>query len=261
MSQIVFVHWNCAEAEARAERLRDAGHVVACHCDPKANPRVLLASPPDAFVIDLARLPSQGRELGGFLRRAPATRHVPLVFVEGDPAKTESVRALLPDAFFTAWACAPADVARAVAAPPLEPVVPGAMAAYAGAPLTKKLGIKPSSALLLIGAPTGFERTLASLPSSVHVTRSAPATADVVLWFATDLEDLDSRYERVAACVHEGGRLWILWRKRPAAGLTQRKVQAAGLSRGWVDYKISSIDDAWSGLCFARRKPTGKERT
>jgi len=38
------------------------------------------------------------------------------------------------------------------------------------------------------------------------------------------------------------------------AGLTQPAVRAFGLAAGWVDFKISSIDDTWSGLCFARRQ-------
>jgi len=30
-------------------------------------------------------------------------------------------------------------------------------------------------------------------------------------------------------------------------------VRAFGLDAGFVDYKIGSIDETWSGLCFARR--------
>ncbi|MCX6099430.1 MAG: hypothetical protein NTX69_05390 [Candidatus Bipolaricaulota bacterium] len=262
MSRIVLVHWNAAEAEERAERLRRAGHDVACHTDAKANPRVLLAIPPDAFLIDLARLPSQGRELGGFLRRAASTRAVPLVFVAGDPTKTEAVRSLLPDAAYTTWDRALADLPAAIAAAPARPSIPGAMDAYAGVPLAKKLGMRPSSTLLLLGAPSDFERTLGPLPASVRITRATSQPSDVVLFFAQSHDLLEAGFDGAATHVQDGGRLWILWRKRQARGatqgLTQAGVRAFGLARGWVDYKVSAIDETWSGLCFARRK-AGRE--
>jgi hypothetical protein len=31
-------------------------------------------------------------------------------------------------------------------------------------------------------------------------------------------------------------------------------VRTAGLAAGWVDYKVCSVDDTWSGLAFKRRK-------
>ena len=63
----MFVHWNADEVEKRAGRLRQASYEVSCHSDPRANPRSLNDDPPDAFVIDLARIPSQGHEIGGWL--------------------------------------------------------------------------------------------------------------------------------------------------------------------------------------------------
>ena len=262
MSRLVLVHWNAPEAEARAETLCAAGHSVRSHSDSRANPRVLAADPPDAFVIDLARLPSQGREIGGFLRRLPATRHVPLIFVEGDPAKTERVRALLPDATFTTWERVADDLAHALTRQPAELVVPGAMDAYAGVPLARKLGVKASSTVLLLGAPRGFEETLGALPDSARVMRAGSQPADIVLFFVRSPDGLASGFDRAATRVKSGGRLWILWPKRTGranVGPTQNTVRALGLAREWVDYKVSAIDETWSGLCFARRE-TGRAR-
>ena len=64
--------------------------------------RRLADQPPAAIVIDLSRLPLAGRDVGVVLRRAKRTRHIPLVFAGGTPDKVERVRALLPDASFTA---------------------------------------------------------------------------------------------------------------------------------------------------------------
>jgi hypothetical protein len=49
-----------------------------------ADLRALAADPPSAVVIDLSRGPSHGRDAALAIREARATRHVPLVFVDGD---------------------------------------------------------------------------------------------------------------------------------------------------------------------------------
>jgi hypothetical protein len=51
--------------------------------------------------------------------------------------------------------------------------------------------------------------------------------------------------------------LWFAWPKKASGlttDLTQQVVRDAGLAHDWVDYKICSIDQTWSGLLFARRK-------
>ena len=54
-------------------------------------------------MIDLGRLPSHGKEVAVAIRQYVATRSVPIVFIEGDPEKTDKVRSALPDATFTSW--------------------------------------------------------------------------------------------------------------------------------------------------------------
>jgi hypothetical protein len=51
--------------------------------------------------------------------------------------------------------------------------------------------------------------------------------------------------------------LWMIWPKKSsklASDLTQQIIRETGLSHGLVDYKICSLDDTWTGLCFAKRK-------
>ena len=65
MSRILLIHWNAAEAEERARRIEQAGHEVESLSEwSPAALRAIKADPPAAFVIDLGRLPSQGREVG-----------------------------------------------------------------------------------------------------------------------------------------------------------------------------------------------------
>ena len=143
------------------------------------------------------------------------------------------------------------------------PVVPDIMAGYSGVPLIKKLGIKPGTVLALLGAPPRFDKTLGKLPDDVRVKRQARGTADVIILFVRSLADLKRRFPASAKALVTGGRLWIAWPKKASGvttDLTQNVVRAYGLASGMVDYKISAIDETWSGLCFTQRRPGGRRR-
>ena len=97
----MLIHWNAAEAEERAARLRRSGHEAEFFAaQGGAALRAISEDPPDAFVIDLGRLPSHGSAVATMLRQQKATRRVPILFVGGEPGKVARVRALLPDAVF-----------------------------------------------------------------------------------------------------------------------------------------------------------------
>ena len=257
MHRIRLIHWNAAEAEERARRLLSEGHeVVWKPLEGPAGLRELREDPPDAVVIDLSRIPSQGRDVGATIRRYKDTRHVPLVFVEGDPEKVERVKELLPDATYTTWDRIGTALREAIRRPPKEPVAPDAMAGYSGTPLPKKLGIIADITLVLTGAPEGFESTLGSLPDGVKILRRSSPKADLTIWFVKRRRDLERRIADMARNVGKRG-LWIAWPKRAsgvASDLTQADVRRIGLASGLVDYKVAAIDETWSGLRFTRRK-------
>ena len=83
-ARVRLIHWNREEGKRKAEVLQAAGFEVSF--DDAGGPellRRLREAPPSAVVIDLTRLPSQGREVGVALRYAKSTRRLPLVFVGG----------------------------------------------------------------------------------------------------------------------------------------------------------------------------------
>jgi hypothetical protein len=256
--RLVLIHWNREEGPARAESLRQAGFAVEWLAPGgMAGMRELLASPPQAILIDLSRLPSQSQAVALELRRRKSTRGVPMVILGGLPEKIERLRALLPDAVYTDWSRAPAAIREAIEQSPSKPVTPGPMAAYSGVPLAQKLGICSARVLGLAGAPEGFAEKLGALPEGAQVRARGPA--DRLLLFVTSLQDLERRFEAAARRVKPGGGLWIVWPKRSAqvkSDLTQTVVRRFGLDAGWVDYKICAVDETWSGLLFARRGST-----
>jgi len=259
MARVRLIHWNTEEAAARAARVRAAGHVV--DAGPLTGPgslREITNRPPDAIVIDLDRLPSHGRDVGLAFRTAKATRHVPLVFVEGEPDKVAKIRSLLPDAVFTTWDRMRGALKTALARPPAAPVVPASnLAGYSGTPLPKKLGIKPGKTVALVGAPPDFAKKLGRLPAGARLQRGASGARDLTIWFTASRKNLDGNLARLAREIGDTP-MWIAWPKQASgvtSDLTQQRVRDAGLVAGLVDYKVCAIDATWSGLLFRRRRP------
>jgi CheY-like chemotaxis protein len=257
MRRIVLIHWKPAEAEKYVETLRSGGMAVEVVAPKDGRAvRALAARTPDAFLIDLSRLPSQGQAVGIELRKTADTRRVPLVFVGGEEAKVERVFRVLPDAAFLSWEELPHSLDAAIRSIPAKPATPNTMAGYSGTPLPKKLGIKPSSTVAILSAPYGFEAKLGPLPEGARVHRQA-RTADRVLFFVDSLATLQRRFGAASRIVRDGGGLWIIWPKKASGvktDVTETAVREYGLAAGWVDYKICAVDETWSGLQFARRR-------
>lgn len=262
MTTLNLVHWNAAEAAERAAQLRAAGYTVTTGTFDGAGLRALRADPPAAFVIDLSRLPSHGRSVAFVLRQTRATRHVPLVFADGAAEKVAAVRALFPDAVFTAWTRIRTDLKRALAAPPIDPVVPRSRSGPSGVPLPRKLGLKPGAVVGLIDAPDEFERTLGPLPDGVRLRRGPRTRCDLVVWFARSRAALARRAAGAARLAGDGG-LWVAWPKKAsglATDLSDAVVREVLLGVGLVDFKVCAIDATWSGLRFGRRRPPAARR-
>src|SRR5580704_11802169 len=101
MSRVLVIHWDPVEAGSLCDRVRRDGFEASSYpCRGAEGFRSISENPPDAIVIDLMRMPSYGRTMGALLRERKSTRMIPLVFIAGDPEKTERVRELLPDATF-----------------------------------------------------------------------------------------------------------------------------------------------------------------
>lgn len=258
MSWIKLVHWNEAEAAQRHRLLEAAGFTV--NCDPLAGLDFLKAwreDPPAAVVIDLSRIPSRGREIGMAIRHSKATRFIPLVFLGGDPQKVKRIQELLPDAVYSDWDAIPGSLKEAIAHPPPAPAAPKSLFdAYAGQTLPKKLGIRPGMAVLLVRAPQNFTQLLGELPENVIVNEGEQLPGELILWFMRSLQELERDFT-VISQRRDFRFVWIAWPKKTSGvqtDLNQQLVRETGLRSGLVDFKICSIDQTWSGLCFTRRK-------
>jgi hypothetical protein len=121
---------------------------------------------------------------------------------------------------------------------------------YSGTPLPRKLGVRPDSRVLVLGAPDGFD------PGVPFHRRAGREPYDLVLLFCPDRATLVRRFETAAARHTTTGTIWVCWPKRSSGVMTdldENLVRDVGLANGRVDVKVAAIDGTWSGLKFVIR--------
>jgi CheY-like chemotaxis protein len=256
--KIILIHWKPKEAQEKIELLKKNGYEVIF--EPFKGPATLRSwreKPPDAFLIDLTRSPSMGRDVAVALRQYKDIRGVPLVFAGGAPEKVEKIKTLLPDAFYCEWDCIIPALKKAIENPPDNPVKPeSALAGYAGTPLPKKLGIKEHSVVSCLNAPDDFAQILGDLPDKVLLRYNKKGISGLLIWFVRSLDELEKEIGHLVPGIQKEG-VWIAWAKKGSSmftGVTQAEVRRIGLAAGLVDYKICAINDTWSAMKFAKRK-------
>lgn len=130
------------------------------------------------------------------------------------------------------------------------------MPAYSSTPLAQKLGFKDRTRYLLIGAPPGFDRELAPLPSTAVAVAPRAAESDLIIFFAASLKPLAAHLPTLIKKLPPAGALWIAWPKLAsgvATDLRDSVVRDTLLATGLVDIKVCSVNDTYSGLKFVRR--------
>ncbi len=249
------IHWNEDEGLERREQLEALGFDASFDFgDGVTSLRLIRSSPPDAVVIDLSRIPSHGREVAHTLRSAKATRHLPIVFVDGEPEKVKKTKQLLPDATYTTWGRIKTALPKAISRPIANPVIPDHR--VWGTTLVTKLGVKPGFKVALLASPKGFADTLNPLPAKVTFTARPDAHVDLFLCFAKAERELHAHLLALKG-IADRQTLWLIWPKKASgvkSDLDGNVVRTTGLAAGWVDYKVCSVDDTWSGLAFKRRQ-------
>lgn len=249
MPRIVLLHWKQEEV---GDYLQGFSVDLYVPAQGEAMKGLKAFGVPDAFVISLDRLPSHGRDIGWHLHQRKATRQVPLLYVDGDPAKVAKIRELLPEAVYTTWN----DVAEAVRAALANPVaaMPRAKSPVIGiAPLHSKLGLKEGMHIALIGAPAPFETLVPSLPGGIVIHEMpSPSDVEMTLWFVRSEEEFFEDVPAIAPLLGKKPRLWVFYRK--GKGVTWMGMLEAAGEQGLAQFKVMRLDDVWAGVAFGRAR-------
>ena len=105
MARVFYVHWHKEEAADTVKELREAGHTVNVHWDVTQGAgndawNKIRATPPEALVISLAKLPSHGRRIASVTVETKKLRDVPVIFVDGEKDKIAVAKQQFPEAKF-----------------------------------------------------------------------------------------------------------------------------------------------------------------
>jgi len=131
-------------------------------------------------------------------------------------------------------------------------------AGYSGAPLVRKLGMKPGDRIFAINAPKEYPRWLDALPSGTTFVSKPPKTgAEFVHLFVTSIAELEKQLPRARAAMRPDGSLWVSWYKKSAkipTDVTEDEIRNCALKTDLVDVKVCAVTDVWSGLKLVIRK-------
>lgn len=254
MARIRLFHWKAEEARPLLQALAAAGHSVD-YRETVASARMLRGDPPDVYLIDLSRMPSHGREVAVYLRGTKASRHVPIVFVGGTDEKVEYVKRALPDASYTTPERVRSALKAAIANPPENPIRPAQMMERWGNRTTaQKLGIGKGARVAVVDPPADYAQAIGPVPEGASFEEESAEDCALALWFARGVAEFHAALPRMRRLAAKS-RLWIFWRKNKRDALDGNLVRAGAAAVGLVDYKICSLNDVWSGMVFAIKKP------
>jgi hypothetical protein len=178
-------------------------------------------------------------------------RHIPIIFVDGDPNRIEHLRAALPDAIYTSRIKLLAALKRAkLVANPAAP-------AYRNRTAAQKLGIEEHMRVAVIDAPRGYAQAIGPLPTGAEFEEEPMEALPVTLWFVRDAESFRAAIpgirERAAARL----RVWVAYPKRQSRTtpeITARFILESSRAAGLATRKSCSLGETWNSLLFALRK-------
>jgi hypothetical protein len=135
------------------------------------------------------------------------------------------------------------------------------MTGYSGTPLPQKLGIKPGFTVVTINAPRNYRRLLGTIPEGVTFSGRLKTNSNFVHAFIKKRSELEKRLSVLREKIADTGTVWISWPKKSAGvptDVTEDVVRAVALPLGFVDVKVSAIDETWSGLKLMVRRVNRK---
>ncbi len=130
-------------------------------------------------------------------------------------------------------------------------------AGYSGTPLGKKLGVKPSCRVLVIGAPEAYGSLLEPLPAGVSFVTRPDASVDLAHVFVTQREDLTRELAALRTTLRPDAGLWISWPKKKSklpTNISEDTIRELALPLGFVDIKVCAVTEVWSGFKLVVRK-------
>ena len=130
-------------------------------------------------------------------------------------------------------------------------------AGYSGTPLTKKLGFKERSLVLLIDAPKDYAQLVAPMPAGMQFISKPSRNVDIAHVFVSRRSILSKHLSQLRETLDVRASIWVSWPKKAAkvpTDITEDTIRHVALPLGFVDIKVCAVSDIWSGLKLVLRK-------
>jgi hypothetical protein len=140
---------------------------------------------------------------------------------------------------------------------PSRSVDPFPMAGYSGTPLAQKLGIKPSSSVIVINEPRDYRKWLGKAAREVRFSHRLKNGSGFVHFFTTQRSELQDQLKKLRGGIADTGIVWVSWPKKSAGvatDVTEDVIRAVALPLGFVDVKVCAVNETWSGLKLMIRR-------
>ena len=130
-------------------------------------------------------------------------------------------------------------------------------AGYSGTPLSKKLGIKDGTRVLVIDQPANYLELIAPLPVGASVIEKPTNDVDLIHFFTNTRDGLAAGLNQYKKLIKQDGAIWVSWYKKAAklpTEITEDVIRDVALPLGLVDIKVCAVDEKWSGLKLVIRR-------
>ena len=139
----------------------------------------------------------------------------------------------------------------------LPGMTPSTATGYSGTPLARKLGYREGSVVFVAGAPGEYAGWLQPLPPGTVFLSRLGATADLVHVFEVESDKLAKFLVTARRTLRPEASIWVSWPKKSSrvpTTITEYTVRELALPLGFVDIKVCSVNEVWSGLKLVVRK-------
>ncbi|WP_035957759.1 hypothetical protein [Bryobacter aggregatus] len=253
MLTVILVCWHAEEAAPRIAGLEKLGCEVRW-LGPSSSFSMKNAGADgvSAIVIDLGRLPSHGVYCAEHFRKMKRFRSTPILFILGDPAKMDAIRAAYTLDTFTTWPRLAGALKKAIAAGEVRYERPPKVARPERS-LAQKLNLKAGSRVYLKDAPREFFTALRELPDSLEWLEEQAGSNQALLFF----DDPDQLYRQWDLLSEIAARhsFWLVYRK---GVFKLPELNEAIRDSGLASFKICAINANWTGIQIHHSR---KERT
>jgi hypothetical protein len=128
---------------------------------------------------------------------------------------------------------------------------------YSGTPLTKKLGFKERSLVLLIDAPKDYAQLVGPTPTGVQFVFRFGRNVDIAHVFASRRSTLSKHLRKLRETLGVEASIWVSWPKKASkmpTDISEDTIREVALPLGFVDIKVCAVTDIWSGLKLVVRR-------